>query len=183
MKRLFAWYKRRRGREGCGYPYCGRLMIERGAPGNHPLCMQPWGHEGACDPSPFARLHVVPAQEVTESLARRLHQVEAERDRQRDGAAYLEDCIERQEGRADTAEAELSIAREALEDALEGLKDMIVYVPEQFQEKWDHPAYVERAENQWLHGRLSPVSQERHHESFIMIGRKGVECSSLLKQR
>ena len=52
----------------------------------------------------------------------------------------------RAETRLGDVKAELSIAREALEDALEGLRDMIAYVPEQFQEKWEHPGYVERAE-------------------------------------
>ena len=33
----------------------------------------------------------------------------------------------------------------ALKDALDGMEDMIGYVPEYFQEKWDHQGYVERA--------------------------------------
>lgn len=36
-------------------PYCGRLIVERGTPGRRPLCMQPRGRSGPCDPSPFVR--------------------------------------------------------------------------------------------------------------------------------
>lgn len=32
-----------------------------------------------------------------------------------------------------------------LKDALDGMEDMIGYVPDYFQQKWDHPAYIERA--------------------------------------
>lgn len=37
------------------------------------------------------------------------------------------------------------VSREALEDALDGLEEMIGYVPEYFREKWGHDAYIERA--------------------------------------
>jgi hypothetical protein len=33
----------------------------------------------------------------------------------------------------------------ALKDALDGMEDMIGYVPGYFQEKWDHRAYIDRA--------------------------------------
>lgn len=33
----------------------------------------------------------------------------------------------------------------ALKDALEGMEDMIGYVPEYFQEKWSHQGYIDRA--------------------------------------
>ena len=33
----------------------------------------------------------------------------------------------------------------ALWDALDGMEDMIGYVPEYFQHKWDHQAYIDRA--------------------------------------
>ena len=33
----------------------------------------------------------------------------------------------------------------ALADALYGLEDMFPYVPEYFQEKWDHQGYIDRA--------------------------------------
>lgn len=34
----------------------------------------------------------------------------------------------------------------ALEDALEGLQEMIGYVPEYFRDKWGHRDYIERAQ-------------------------------------
>jgi hypothetical protein len=34
---------------------------------------------------------------------------------------------------------------EALKDALDGMQDMIGYVPEYFQEKWSHQGYIDRA--------------------------------------
>jgi hypothetical protein len=34
---------------------------------------------------------------------------------------------------------------EALKDALDGMEDMIGYVPEYFQQKWDHRDYIDRA--------------------------------------
>lgn len=37
------------------------------------------------------------------------------------------------------------VLTEALRDALDGLEDMIGYVPEYFQYKWDHQGYVKRA--------------------------------------
>lgn len=37
------------------------------------------------------------------------------------------------------------VPREALEDALDGLEEMIGYVPEYFREKWGHDAYIDRA--------------------------------------
>jgi soluble cytochrome b562 len=33
----------------------------------------------------------------------------------------------------------------ALKDAIDGMEDMIGYVPEYFQEKWDHQGYIDRA--------------------------------------
>jgi hypothetical protein len=33
----------------------------------------------------------------------------------------------------------------ALKDAKEGMEDMIGYVPEYFQGKWDHRGYIDRA--------------------------------------
>lgn len=33
----------------------------------------------------------------------------------------------------------------ALENAIEGMEDMIGYVPDYFQEKWDHQGYIDRA--------------------------------------
>lgn len=33
----------------------------------------------------------------------------------------------------------------AIKDALDGMEDMIDYVPEYFQGKWDHRAYIDRA--------------------------------------
>jgi hypothetical protein len=33
----------------------------------------------------------------------------------------------------------------ALKDALDGMEDMIGYVPEYFQEKWGHRDYIDRA--------------------------------------
>lgn len=33
----------------------------------------------------------------------------------------------------------------ALKDAVDGMEDMIGYVPEHFQEKWDHQGYIDRA--------------------------------------
>jgi hypothetical protein len=33
----------------------------------------------------------------------------------------------------------------ALKDALDGMEDMIGYVPEYFQEKWSHRDYIDRA--------------------------------------
>lgn len=35
--------------------------------------------------------------------------------------------------------------RKALEEAVEGMEDMIAYVPEYFREKWDHQGYINRA--------------------------------------
>jgi len=32
----------------------------------------------------------------------------------------------------------------ALEDAVEGMEDMIGYVPEYFRRKWEHDAYIDR---------------------------------------
>jgi len=34
---------------------------------------------------------------------------------------------------------------DALKDALEGMEDMFPYVPEFFQEKWEHQGYIDRA--------------------------------------
>ena len=34
---------------------------------------------------------------------------------------------------------------DALEDALEGMEDMIGYVPEYFRDKWGHQGYIDRA--------------------------------------
>jgi hypothetical protein len=34
----------------------------------------------------------------------------------------------------------------ALQDALEGLRDMLPYVDEYFRKKWDHQGYIDRAE-------------------------------------
>jgi hypothetical protein len=34
----------------------------------------------------------------------------------------------------------------ALRDAKEGLEEMLGYVPEYFQHKWDHQAYIDRAD-------------------------------------
>jgi hypothetical protein len=34
---------------------------------------------------------------------------------------------------------------EALDDALDGMQDMIGYVPEYFQEKWSHQSFIDRA--------------------------------------
>jgi hypothetical protein len=33
----------------------------------------------------------------------------------------------------------------ALRDALDGMEDMIGYVPEYFRVKWDHQGYIDRA--------------------------------------
>jgi hypothetical protein len=46
---------------------------------------------------------------------------------------------------ADVA-AERERARAALADALDGLQDMLPYVPEYFREKWEHQGFVDRAE-------------------------------------
>jgi hypothetical protein len=35
--------------------------------------------------------------------------------------------------------------RALLDDALQGMEDMIAYVPEYFREKWDHQSYIDRA--------------------------------------
>ena len=43
------------------------------------------------------------------------------------------------------AAAERDRWRAALKDALEGMEDMLPYVPEFFREKWDHQAYLDRA--------------------------------------
>jgi hypothetical protein len=40
---------------------------------------------------------------------------------------------------------EAMVPRAALEDALEGMEDMIGYVTEYFRNKWSHPDYIERA--------------------------------------
>lgn len=37
------------------------------------------------------------------------------------------------------------VPRAALKDALDGMEEMIGYVPEYFREKWEHDAYIERA--------------------------------------
>ena len=37
------------------------------------------------------------------------------------------------------------LLREALLDAIDGMEDMISYVPEYFQTKWEHQAYITRA--------------------------------------
>lgn len=37
------------------------------------------------------------------------------------------------------------IKRKDLEDALEGLEEMIGYVPEYFRDKWDLQGYIDRA--------------------------------------
>jgi hypothetical protein len=48
-------------------------------------------------------------------------------------------------GRADSADTERQRWHDALADAIEGMKDMIDYVPEFFREKWDHQGYLDRA--------------------------------------
>lgn len=40
---------------------------------------------------------------------------------------------------------ELERLRQALRDAIEGMKDMIAYVPEYFREKWEHQSYIDKA--------------------------------------
>ena len=35
--------------------------------------------------------------------------------------------------------------RAALDDALEGLEEMLPYVPEYYRVKWDHQGYIDRA--------------------------------------
>lgn len=45
---------------------------------------------------------------------------------------------------AETARQRLELIA-ALKDALDGMEDMIGYVPGYFQEKWDHQAYIDRA--------------------------------------
>jgi len=40
----------------------------------------------------------------------------------------------------------VKVLREGLEDALDGMRDMRPYVFEYFAEKWDHDAYIRRAE-------------------------------------
>ena len=39
-----------------------------------------------------------------------------------------------------------TIPRKALEDALEGMREMIGYVPDYFVWKWDLQSYIDRAE-------------------------------------
>jgi hypothetical protein len=39
----------------------------------------------------------------------------------------------------------VSSLRTALADALDGLEEMIGYVPEHFQYKWNHQGYIDRA--------------------------------------
>lgn len=51
------------------------------------------------------------------------------------------DAVALSKEHADRADA----LRDALRDALEGLEDMIGYVPQYFQEKWEHQGYVDRA--------------------------------------
>jgi hypothetical protein len=43
--------------------------------------------------------------------------------------------------------ATVKALREGLEDALDGMRDMRPYVFEYFAEKWDHDAYIKRAED------------------------------------
>jgi len=43
------------------------------------------------------------------------------------------------------ARAHVALLVEALEDTIEGMEDMIVYVPAYFREKWDHDGYLQRA--------------------------------------
>lgn len=35
--------------------------------------------------------------------------------------------------------------RHILQDAIEGMEEMLHYVPEYFQKKWDHQGYIDRA--------------------------------------
>ena len=43
------------------------------------------------------------------------------------------------------AAAERERIRPALQDALEGLEDMLPYIPAYFREKWEHQGYIDRA--------------------------------------
>jgi hypothetical protein len=47
----------------------------------------------------------------------------------------------------------------ALADALDGMEDMIGYVPEYFQEKWDHQAYITRARTALEVARSGPLTR------------------------
>ncbi len=40
---------------------------------------------------------------------------------------------------------EIERLRAVLEDALEGMQDMVPYVPDYFRQKWGHQGYVDRA--------------------------------------
>jgi hypothetical protein len=42
--------------------------------------------------------------------------------------------------------AEVRRLREALVDAVEGMQDMIGYVPDYFRKKWDHDGYLARGD-------------------------------------